>query len=171
MPRRPKKIIQKRNPRGLTPDQEENLLGGVAFVELLDDSASVWGEGEDPEAMYWTHRDYLLSRCSPGHRPDAYWRFEQKEKRKLVSGIADYWNIPTGGSLNGVTICEDGRKLTLEDVPVYESDYQLLTRLDLLNPGEEEAYHEAQRLEAERKNKIIRLPIPDETEDYDETTK
>ncbi len=167
MPRRPRKAIARRNnSKALTPDQEENLLKGHSFEELLDDGIPAFSEDEDPEELYWKHRDYLLSQCEPGHRPAAYWKFECKEPRQLVSGDPQFTHTMISASGNGLLFCTDGKTRTQKDLPLYENDYQILTRLELLGEGEADEYEEAKRLEAERKTKIIRFPLNDgDTED------
>ncbi|GAG32553.1 unnamed protein product, partial [marine sediment metagenome] len=101
MPARPRKVIKKKNSHGLlTLEQQEILLTGTCMEELVDDNFDAF-EGGDPEAAYWKHRDFLLAKCQPGTRPNAYWRYEVKERRKLVSGDPDFKHSMIRASGNG----------------------------------------------------------------------
>jgi len=74
---------------------------------------------------------------SYGERPDAWWRYESKEPRRLLSGHCEYvsetlwFGVPTGyGGCDNI------------EFPEYESQFEYLNRLDLLLPGESEKYDE-----------------------------
>ena len=74
MPRR-RRTPKKRN-QELTRAQEWELLLGRKGESAFED--------EDATREAWLqHRDELLANCVADHRPNAWWRFESPEKRKL----------------------------------------------------------------------------------------
>jgi len=163
MPYRPKKAIQRKNDHGLTEEQTEFLMQGFTMNTLCGDPPPFDPDSDDAERAWLKHRDYLMALMPPGFRPWAWWNWEcPKFERKLLSGDPDFDHSMTYATHNGIFFCKDGKNRTEKDLPVYESDYQLLTRLKLLSDEEAEAYEQAQADERERRKKIIQFPIETE---------
>ena len=72
-----------------------------------------------------------------GERPDAWWEFEAKEPRRLISNPCKFLTDTLAfGKHTGYGGCENS------EFPEYESQFEYLERLGLLLPGESEKYNE-----------------------------
>ena len=130
MPQRPKKAIERRTGTGLT----ESALSWFWWGGTIPNA---WGQGKTPEEIraFWRkHRREILTLFieknrlrggHPGHRPEQFWEeLEAQEPRRKTGREKWIGPVRIGGGIR--TIVDD----------VFETDFEYLKRLDLLEKWE-----------------------------------
>jgi hypothetical protein len=128
MPVRPKKLFMKRGAEGVSEDAYEYYTFGPFF------DGEDWAKNKTPDELqaFWNkHRQAIMDRYLAdmrrrgwaGHRPDHFWS-DLKEPR-LKTGTREYYKT-----------WPDREKYIAD---VFETDYEFLKRLGLLEPWELES--------------------------------